>query len=133
MAINIKPGSFVNPINLKSKGVIPVAVLTTEAGEYGLPLPFDATTIHPLTTRFGPKPIVTAGGGAAEAHGRGHIEDAVERSDERTRDGDLDVVLHFRTQESELTGGETEACVRGRFGPSNFIFQGCDLVSFVPR
>ncbi len=133
VAINIKPGSFVNPINLKSKGVIPVAVLTTEAGEYGLPLPFDATTIHPLTTRFGPKPIVTAGGGAAEAHDRGHIEDAVERSDERTKDGDLDLVLHFRTQESELTGGETEACVRGRFGPSNFIFQGCDLVSFVPR
>ena len=127
------PSTFWRSDSARSISIRTLGEMTTEAGEYGLPLPFDATTIHPLTTRFGPKPIVTAGGGAAEAHDRGHIEDAVERSDERTRDGDLDVVLHFRTQESELTGGETEACVRGRFGPSNFIFQGCDLVSFVPR
>ena len=133
VAINIHPGSFVNPINLKSNGVIPVAVLTTRAGEYGLPLAFDATKIQPLTARFGPKPVVTAGGGAPESHSRGHIEDAIERSDERTKDGDLDMVLHFDTQLSQLTGTETEACVRGRFGPSNFVFQGCDSVSFVPR
>jgi uncharacterized repeat protein (TIGR01451 family) len=132
VAINIKPGSFKNPINLKSKGVIPVAVLTTAAGEYGLPLAFDATTILPLTVRFGPEPVVIAGAGAREAHGRGHIEDAIERSDEVTKDGDLDMVLHFRTQESELTGTETKACVRGEFGPMHFIFQGCDLVTFVP-
>lgn len=131
VAINIKPGSAENPINLKSNGVIPVAVLTTQAGEYGLPLAFDATTIHPLTARFGPKAVVTAGGGAHEAHGRGHIEDAIERSDERTKDGDLDMVLHFRTQESQLTPSTTEACVRGRFGPSNFVFQGCDSIRIV--
>lgn len=132
VAINIKPGSFKNPINLKSKGVIPVAVLTTAVGEYGLPLAFDATTILPLTVRFGPEPVVIAGGGAREAHGRGHIEDAIERSDEVTKDGDFDMVLHFRTQESELTGTETKACVRGEFGPMHFIFHGCDLVTFVP-
>ena len=125
-------GSFGNPINLKSKGVIPVAVLTTSAGEYGLPLAFDATTIRPLTARFGPKAVVTAGGGAPEDHGRGHIEDALERSDESTKDGDRDMVLHFATQLSQLTGSESEACVRGRFGPSNFVFQGCDTVTFVP-
>ncbi len=132
MAINIHPGSFRNPINLKSKGVIPVAVLTTGAGEYGLPLAFDATQIKPLTTRFGPKAVVTAGGGAPEEHGRSHIEDAIERSDEKTKDGDLDMVLHFATQKSQLTGTETEACVRGRFGPSDTVFQGCDSVDFVP-
>ncbi len=132
VAINIKPGSFNNPINLTSMGVIPVAVLTTSAGEYGLPLAFDATTIRPLTARFGPKAVVTAGGGAPEEHRRGHIEDALERSDERTKDGDRDMVLHFATQRSQLTGTETEACVRGRFGPSNIIFQGCDTVRFVP-
>jgi hypothetical protein len=107
-------------------------VLTTAAGEYGLPLPFDATTIQPLTTRFGPEPVVIAGGGAHEAHDRGHIEDAIERSDEKTKDGDLDMVLHFRTQESELTGTEAKACVRGEFGPMHFVFHGCDLVTFVP-
>ncbi len=133
VAINIHPGSSRNPINIAHKnGVIPVAVLTTSAGEYGLPLAFDATTIQPLTARFGPKTVVTAGGGAAEAHDRGHLEDAIERSDERSKDGDRDMVVHFRAQQSQLTGSETQACVRGRFGPSNFVFQGCDGVSFVP-
>jgi hypothetical protein len=106
-------------------------VLTTSAGEYGLPLPFDATQILPLTTRFGPKQAITAGGGAAESHGRGHIEDVIERSDERTRDGDRDMVLHFDTQASQLTPSDTEACVRGRFGPSNFVFQGCDSITIL--
>ncbi|MGH2711995.1 MAG: hypothetical protein ACRDH9_12435 [Actinomycetota bacterium] len=132
VAINIKPGSFRNPLNLKSNGVIPLAVLTTEAGEYGLPLAFDATTIHPNSVRFGPEAVVIAGGGAHESHGRGHIEDAIERSDEKTRDGDLDMVLHFRTQESELNGTETVACVRGEWGPMHFLFHGCDVVDFVP-
>ena len=134
VAVNIKPGSFVNPINLKSNGVIPLAVLTTAAGEYGLPLAFDATTIQPRTTRFGPEAVVIAGGGAREAHEQGHIEDAIERSDEITQDGDLDMVLHYRTQQSRLTGGETEACVRGKFVSDGvtYTFHGCDLVSFVP-
>jgi uncharacterized repeat protein (TIGR01451 family) len=132
VAINIHPGSFKNPFNLSSNGVIPVAVLTTSAGEYGLPLAFNATQIKPLTTRFAPKPVVTAGGGAPEAHGKGHVEDAIERSDERTRDGDLDMVLHFETQRSSLTPGTTEACVRGRFGATNMVFQGCDSLTRVP-
>lgn len=135
VAINIQPGSFTNPINLGTKGVIPVAVLTTAAGEYGLPVAFDATTIDATTVHFGPEAVVIAGGGAPESHNRGHIEDAIERSDEVTKDGDLDMVLHFRTQESQLTGTETEACVRGEWiGPGNvhFLFHGCDIVSFVP-
>jgi hypothetical protein len=133
VGINIKPGSFSNPINLNSKGVIPVAVLTTRAGEYGLPLAFDATTIHPLTARSGPEAVVISGGGARETHNKGHIEDAIERSDERTKDGDLDMVLHLRTQESRLTGPEVKACVRSEFGHMHFIFHGCDLVTFGPE
>ena len=128
VAINIHPGSFENPFNLKSKGVIPVAVLTTRAGEYGLPLAFNATQIQPLTTRFAPKPVVTAGAGAPESHNRGHIEDAIERSNEKTKDGDQDMVLHFDTQGSSLSATSTEACVRGRFGPTNMVFQGCDSI-----
>ena len=42
------------------------------------------------------------------------------------------MVLHFDTQKSQLTGTETEACVRGRFGPSNIVFQGCDSLTDVP-
>jgi uncharacterized repeat protein (TIGR01451 family) len=132
VAINIKPGSFVNPVVIKSNGIIPIAVLTTEAGEYDLPLAFDATTIHALTARFGPGPVVAAGDGAFEAHDLGHLEDARERSDEVTLDGDLDMVLHYRTQESSLTGTEVEACVRGLFGPNDWVFHGCDGVTFTP-
>ena len=43
--IDIKPGSDPNSINLRSKGVIPVAILTTED--------FDATTVDPLSVEFG--------------------------------------------------------------------------------
>ncbi|MGH2710429.1 MAG: hypothetical protein ACRDH9_04385 [Actinomycetota bacterium] len=128
--INVKPGSLLNPINSGSKGVIPVAVLTTAAGEYGLPQAFDATTVDALSVRFGPKDVVNAGGGAPETHGKGHPEDSLE-PDEVSRDGDIDLVLHFRTQETELAAGDTMACVRGQFlGPANQIltFMGCDVV-----
>jgi uncharacterized repeat protein (TIGR01451 family) len=134
IAINIHPGTFTNPIDITNKnGNVPVAALTTRAGEYGLPLAFDATTISVPTVRFGPKPLVTAGGGARPDKLKGKIEDAIERSDERTRDGDRDMSFGFRTQDTGLTGAETEACMRGKFGPNNYVFQGCDLVSFVPH
>ena len=43
---NCKPGSYPNSIDLISKGVIPVAILTTED--------FDATTVDFLSVKFGP-------------------------------------------------------------------------------
>jgi hypothetical protein len=55
--IDIKPGSNVNPINVKNRGVIPVAILTTSS--------FDATTVDGSTVTFGPN-------GTAPAHGTGH-------------------------------------------------------------
>ena len=44
--VDIKPGSCPNPINLKDKGVLPVAICSTE-DEF-----FDATTIDPTTIRL---------------------------------------------------------------------------------
>jgi uncharacterized repeat protein (TIGR01451 family) len=135
VAINIKPHSDPNSINPKSGGRIPVAVLTTVAGEYGLPLGFDATSIDPLSVRFGPRAEVWAEtGGAFESHGRGHVEDSYEL-DERTRDGDLDMVLHFRSRESGIQRGDTEACVKGDWvdGDGNVhTFFGCDAVRTPP-
>ncbi len=135
VAINIKPGSFPNSINPRSRGVIPVAVLTTMAGEYGLPLDFDATLIDPLSVRFGPRDAVwNETGGAFEAHDRGHIEDSIEL-DEVTMDGDDDMVLHFRTQETGIQAGDTEACVKGDWvdeGGTVHSFFGCDSVRTVP-
>lgn len=92
VTLDIKPGGFPNSVNPRSRGVIPVAILTTST--------FDATTIDPLSVGFG---IL----GAAEAHGRGHIEDV-------DGDGDLDLVLHFRTEETGLGCGETSASLTGR-------------------
>jgi hypothetical protein len=85
--LDIKPGSYPNNINLKSKGVIPVAILTTDD--------FDATVVDPLSVSFGPDE-------ALEAHGQGHLEDV-------DGDGDLDLMLHFKTSETGITCGDTEA------------------------
>jgi uncharacterized repeat protein (TIGR01451 family) len=135
VAINIKPGSFPNSINPNARGVIPVAVLTTLAGEYGLPLDFDATTIDVLTVRFGPRDLVWQElGGAPHFHRTGHIEDSYEL-DEVTRDGDLDMVLHFLTALTGIQRGDVEACVKGQWtdglGEVHKFF-GCDSVRTVP-
>jgi hypothetical protein len=134
VVINIKPRSLPNSINTRSNGVIPVAILTTVAGEYGTPLDFDATTIVPTSVRFGPPEVVfSESGGAGEAHGRGHIERSYEL-DEKTKDGDQDMVLHFGTPDAGLQPGDGEACVKGQWLDSNgdpHKFFGCDTVSIV--
>jgi len=129
--INIHPGSFPNPINLKSKnGVVAVAILTTEVGEYGLPVAIDATMVDPLSVHFGPSDVlfdVEPPGGATEFHNQGHLQDTFEL-DESTKDGDTDMVLHFKAPETELEASDTEACVKGQIniGGMMFTFFGCD-------
>ncbi len=108
VAIDIKPGSDTNPINPKSHGVIPVAILSTDA--------FDATTVDPLSVRFGPK-------GAQEAHDQGHLEDV-------DQDGEPDLVLHFHTQETGITCGETSATLTGETFDGDPI-QGSDSIKTV--
>jgi hypothetical protein len=133
VALNIKPGSLTNPVNTSSRGVVPIAVLSTAAGEYGLPVAVDATGIDPLSVRFGPEAVAWAGGGALGDHSRGHIEDALEL-DEVTLDGDPDMVLHFWTPVTGIVDGETSACVRGLLdaGGSTYSFFGCDTIHTVP-
>jgi hypothetical protein len=128
VAINIKPHSNPNSFNLN--GGIPVAVLTTRAGEYGLPLAFNATRIDVATVRFGPRAGTFAGGGALDRQGRGSIEDSYE-PDDRTRDGDLDMVFQFEAARTGLTTAHTEACVKGVFVDAQgrrFKFFGCDAI-----
>ncbi len=78
ITIDIKPGGNPNNINLKSKGVVPVAVLTTDG--------FDAGNIDPTTVTF-----------AGAAPVRWKLEDVDD-------DGDKDMLLHFKTQ--DLLKGE---------------------------
>jgi hypothetical protein len=108
MTIDIKPGDEQNSINLKSKGVVPVAVLTTDE--------FDAAMIDPATAQFA--------GAAPERWG---FEDVDE-------DGDDDVIFHFRTQELDLDQSSTEATLTvqlaGQEPPQ--IVSGTDKVRNVP-
>lgn len=111
VVIDIKPGSSENPINVKSKGVIPVAVLSTQVS-HGEPVDFDATTIDPTTVRFGP--------GLASPRSGGHVEDV-------DGDGDLDMVFQFDTQASGIGCSDTEAKLTGKT-TSGVQFEGTDAI-----
>ena len=131
--INITPGSDPNS-QQRLKGIAPVAILSTTAGEYGTPIDFDATLIDPLSVRFGPPEIFDDDGlGATERHNRGHFEDSYEL-DEVTKDGDTDLVLHFKMQDTGLLATDTEGCVKGDYTDATGTHQffGCDAVRFPP-
>ncbi len=133
ITINIQPGSEENPVNLNA-GALPVAVLTTRAGEYGgSSLAFDATTIDVLGLRFGSESALLLGRGVPEVHGKIHPEDSLEL-DEQTRDGDLDAVLHFKPRFEALGSTDTQGCVFGRttVAGRSFSFFGCDDVGVKP-
>jgi hypothetical protein len=104
--IDIKPGSDPNSINLKSRGVVPVAVLTTDD--------FDATTVDPSTVKF-----------AGAAPMRWAWEDV-------DGDGDIDLLFHFRTLELDLNQDSNEATLTGDTTDGKHI-QGTDAVNIVPK
>lgn len=129
--INVRPKGFPNAINLNTDATL--AALSTDAGEYGLPLAFDATRIDPLSVLWGLRANLFNVGtatGASEIHQQGHLSDSWEL-DEATRDGDLDMVLHFKPASSGLRIGDTESCLKGRYtapGGERYTFLGCDSV-----
>jgi len=103
--LDIKPGSDPNSINLKSKGVVPVAVLTTDD--------FDASTVDPETVVFADASPV-----------RWTIEDV-------DADGDLDMLFHFKMQELNLDETSSEATLTGTTDDGISI-KGTDSVNIVP-
>jgi hypothetical protein len=92
VTIDIKPGSFPNSINPRNNGVIPVAILTTNT--------FNAATVSPTTVRFGPTGTEAA-----------PVQFALEDVD---GDGDVDLILHFNTEDTGIVCGVTSAAVGGR-------------------
>jgi len=113
--IDIKPGSWPNPVNLENKGVFPIAICGTNE--------FDVMKIDPLTItmslkraldtvspiRFSYEDVATPYTGNSEGD---HVSES---------DGSLDIVLHFDTQDviSSLgldlyAGQETALYITGR-------------------
>ena len=107
VAIDVKPGSATNPVNLRSRGVLPVALLGSAS--------FLVADVDASTLVFGPS--------AASPSGDPAFEDV-------NADGFVDLVLHFRTLETGIAVGDTQACLIGAtLGGRDF--RGCDAVRVV--
>jgi pimeloyl-ACP methyl ester carboxylesterase len=91
--LDIKPGSDPNSINLKSKSLVPVAILST-AG-------FDAVQVAIPTITLAGAPVARRSNGTPMAA----FQDV-------NRDGRLDLVLHFATAELQLDQSSTEALLQ---------------------
>lgn len=104
--IDVKPGGNPESINLASKGVVPVAILTTDS--------FDVDKVKPATVSF-----------AGATSVRWTKEDV-------DGDGDLDLLFHFNTQELDLTEESIEATLEGKTTDERMIV-GTKAVNIVPK
>lgn len=95
VAIDIKPGSFPNSINLGNEGSVPVAIFSTAT--------FDATTVDPLTVTLASAPVTLKGKGRP-----------MFSKEDINGDGLLDLVVHVSTQMLQLSEGDTEAILEGQ-------------------
>jgi hypothetical protein len=112
VTIDIKPGSDPNAINPKSKGKIPVAILSTPD--------FDATTEVDKSSltfgRTGNESSLFKCTGDEDANG----------------DGKLDVVCHFNTPQTGFQSGDTVGVLKGTtIGGVPIV--GTDSVKIVPK
>jgi hypothetical protein len=107
--IDIKPCSDPNGIKLKAKGLVPVAVLTDDN--------FDAMNVDPDTVYFAGAPLVKW---TYEDVGYDCGED----------DGDVDLLMFYKTQELNLSPDSTEADLDG-YTIDGIPIEGVDMVKIV--
>jgi hypothetical protein len=117
VSIDIKPGSDPNAINLKSKGVIPVAILGSAT--------FDAATVDITSLSFGPA-------GAAPVHDLTDPDVLAEHLQDVNGDGYVDLVSHYNVQETGIAAGDAKACLTG-LTAYNQAIKGCDAIVTVPK
>jgi hypothetical protein len=105
--VDIRPNDVPNPVQIGSRGVIPVAVLGSDD--------FDASAVDRTSLRFGPAAAPAIHTALKDVNG----------------DGILDLLGHFRTRATGIAAGDTEACLGGQTlaGES---FMGCDAIVTVP-
>lgn len=113
VSIDIKPGSDVNPINVKNKGVIPVAILTTDS--------FDATTVNHNT-------VVLEG--ATEVHIKKKTGLLRRHEEDVDGDGDTDLVFHFERESTDIQCGNISASLTGQTFDGQMIV-GSDSITIV--
>jgi len=94
VAIDIKPGSFPNAINLRSRGTVPVAILSSPT--------FAAATVDPATVTLARAPVKRRGNGAPMA-----------APEDVNGDGLPDLVVHIDTEELQISSIDTEAVLEG--------------------
>jgi hypothetical protein len=112
VAIDIKPGSFPNSINLGSGGTVPVAILSTSS--------FDARTVDPTSVTLASAPVALKGKGTLMTS----LQDV-------NSDGLLDLVVHVTTSALQLSETEEEAVLDGKTSDGTPI-RGNDTVRVVP-
>lgn len=109
VAIDVRPGSPDNRVNPFARGVVPVALLGSEA--------FDVTRVDVASLGFGPllAPAVHS-----------HLEDV-------DGDGRVDLVTHHPIPLTGIAPGDTQACLEGRLVDEPAApLAGCDAVNSVP-
>jgi uncharacterized protein (DUF2141 family) len=122
VGIDIRPGGTPNPVSLKGKGTVPVAILSS-AG-------FDATAIDPATLTIGDDsgadtPVATKPNGTYMAE----VQDV-------NGDGSPDLLVHFRVDalvaNGDLTPTTTSLVLKGFLQDDCTNFLGEDAVTVVP-
>jgi subtilisin family serine protease len=113
--IDINPEADVNAIHPFSKGVVPVLILGS--------MHFDPTRVDAAYLRFGPSGASPAHDLTDERKRSKHLEDA-------NGDGFLDLVSHYRVQDTGIEPGAASACLSGRLAGT--LFRACDAVTTVP-
>jgi hypothetical protein len=98
ITIDIKPGSDTNPVNCRNgHGVIPVAILSTDT--------FDATAVDHTTVCFE---------GAGETHINKKTGEPRRHEEDVDGDGDLDLMFHFRQEDTKLDCNSTAGTLTGQ-------------------
>ncbi|MEK7463405.1 MAG: NlpC/P60 family protein [Patescibacteria group bacterium] len=112
VAIDIKPGNYPNSINLKSNGVVPVAIFGSAT--------FDVKQVDSATVKLANAPAKLKGNGQPMAS----FEDV-------NGDGFTDIVVHVVAKALQLTVNNVKANLEGRLF-NGTIIKGSDSVRIVP-